>query len=505
VEWLIDNAEAYDRMLQSIASARRSVWMTQLAFDADCVAYERDGSRDSAFWGTGTVLAEALLAAVARAPVDVRILLNATLLLDTTRPLRRFFAARLGALGGVPGTVGVRGLSRFPQLLHAKMIIVDGTEAFLLGSPFANGYWDDSRHAPVDPRRPARELGGRPLHDVSMRVSGTAVAELRRIFEELWTVTASAPGGDSIEDAGETPERPRRVGALAETAIAPVQIVCTSPARILGDAGSTQIIEALLKGISGARALIYVEHQYLSARPVVAALAQALRREPNLELIVVLNQNPDVTAYQRWQNARLAASGLLQHPRTGIFALWNAARDARNGGPAALNQVFVHSKVVIVDDLWATSGSANLDGVSLHSYGDDFTGGVARRVFRNVRNFDVNVVVRDDHGPGTVADLRARLWAEHLALPAESLDRRPPDGWLPVWRERAAANVAALARPGGADAMGGFVLPYSVQRTPALQLADLGVPVDPTRIDLRFNPGWLEVQFSPNWIRNMFV
>jgi hypothetical protein len=167
--------------------------------------------------------------------------------------------------------------------------------------------------------------------------------------------------------------------------------------------------------------------------------------------------------------------------------------------------VFVHSKVVIVDDLWATSGSANLDGVSLHSYGDDFTGGVARRVFRNVRNFDVNVVVRDDHGPAAVADLRARLWSEHLALPADALDRRPSDGWLPVWRERAAANVAALARPGGADAMRGFVLPYSVQRTPALQLADLGVPVDPARIDLCFDPGWLEVQFSPNWIRNMFV
>jgi phosphatidylserine/phosphatidylglycerophosphate/cardiolipin synthase-like enzyme/uncharacterized membrane protein YbhN (UPF0104 family) len=506
LEWLIDNAEAYDRMLQSIATAQHSVWMTQLAFDADCIAYERDAPRDSASWGAGTVLAETLLAAVARAPVDVRILLNATLLLDTTGPLHRFFAARLGALNGVPGTVGVRGLSRFPQLLHSKMVIVDGKEAFLLGSPFANGYWDDSRHAPVDPRRPARELGGRPLHDVSVRVTGAAVGELQRIFEELWTLTASGRARDLIEEAARTTTRAPRPGAPTETAAAPVQIVCTSPARVFGDddGGSTQIIEALLKGIAGSRSLIYVEHQYLSARPVAAALAQALRREPDLELIVVLNQNPDVTAYQRWQNARLAESGLLQHPQTGIFALWSAALDARNGGPAALNQVFVHSKVVIVDDLWATSGSANLDGVSLHSYGDDFTGGAARRVFRNVRNFDVNVVVRDDHGPGTVADLRARLWAEHLALPAESLERRPPEGWLPLWRKRAAANVAALARPGGADAMRGFVLPYSVQRTPALQLADLGVPIDPARIDLRFNPGWLEVQFSPNWARNMF-
>ncbi len=118
----------------------------------------------------------------------------------------------------------------------------------------------------------------------------------------------------------------------------------------------------------------------------------------------------------------------------------------------------MHSKVVVVDDVWATSGSANLDGVSLHSYGDDFTGNVGRRIFRNVRNLDVNVVVRDGTARGLrsrgVADLRARLWSEHLALPADSLAGRPADGWLPLWRARAAANVAALGRP-GADADAG--------------------------------------------------
>jgi phosphatidylserine/phosphatidylglycerophosphate/cardiolipin synthase-like enzyme len=398
--------------------------------------------------------------------------------------------------------------------LHCKMVIVDGKEAFLLGSPFANGYWDDPRHRPVDTRRPARELGGRPLHDVSLRLTGAPVAQLQRIFAELWTASDSAP--DSLPDStgaftGESTWCPRRGDTRKESAPVPVRIVCTSPARLLPDArfGATQIIDALLEGIAGARSLIYVEHQYLSARPVVSALAQALYREPDLELIVVLNQNPDVTAYQRWQNARLAESGLLDHPRTGIFALWSVARDPRGAGTATLNQVFVHSKVVVVDDLWATSGSANLDGVSLYSYGDDFTGAVARRIFRNVRNVDVNVVVSDCAVRGSrsrnVADLRARLWSEHLELPVESLARRPPDGWLPLWRARAAANVAALGRAGAADEMRGFVLPYSARRTPALQLIDLGLHIDPGRIDVRFNPGWLEVQFSPNWVRNMFV
>jgi len=189
----------------------------------------------------------------------------------------------------------------------------------------------------------------------------------------------------------------------------------------------------------------------------------------------------------------------MAQPRVGLFALWSAA-----GGPdkSQLNQIFVHSKVVAVDDAWATAGSANLDGASLHSYGDDFTG-VGRRVFRHTRNFDVNVVV-----DGTSAGrLRSRLWSEHLGSPSASLLERPADGWLPLWRARATANVAALnavQSRGGVPAMRGFVLPYSVESTPARQLADVGVLVDPRHLDVCFNPGWLEVHFSPNWVRNMF-
>ena len=37
-------------------------------------------------------------------------------------------------------------------------------------------------------------------------------------------------------------------------------------------AGTTGILDACLEGIATARSLIYIEHQYLSARPVVAAL-----------------------------------------------------------------------------------------------------------------------------------------------------------------------------------------------------------------------------------------
>lgn len=485
VEWLVDNARAYDAILHSIRKARRSVWISQLAFDADCVAHDPSGGKE-------TELLETIVGAAERESLDVRILLNESLLVDTAAPMRSALA-RMNATG-----IEVRGVSRFPQLLHAKLLIVDDREAFVLGSPFVNGYWDDDTHRPADSRRPARELGGRPLHDLSMRVRGTIVHELCDIFEELWEDVS----GKQHRVTNTPRRRPR---ALSSTG-GGMRAISTIPRNVLPGLpeGRTEILAAMVRGIGRAHSLLYLEHQYLSSRAVVGALAAALARSPMLEVIVLLNQNPDVTAYRGWQMARLAESGLLAHPRVGLFALWSA--ESRVDGVLALNQVFVHSKVIVADDDWATVGTANIDGVSLHSYGDDFESAIGQRVFRNVRNFDVNLEIPGDDGSGSIAALRLLLWSEHLG-PDVELDQRPRAGWLHLWRERAAANIAmlngtTLAHP--VRARGSFVLPYSTESTPAAQLTSLGIHPN-SAIELHFKPSWLEVHCSPNWIRNMFT
>ena len=495
IEWLIDNARAYDAILHAIAGARRSVWISQLAFDADCTAHDTSDAHRPL--GAPRSLIRALVAAGAR-HVDVRILLNASLLLDTAKPLRAWLE-RAGANG-----VSVRGIGRFPQLLHAKMVIVDGREAFLVGSPFVNGYWDDACHAPVDARRPTRELGGRPLHDVSTHLHGAVVARLGDVFAELWNDASDAAHGEDL------PRRPKRERDVERPAL--VHVACTTPRRVASPSsnGRVEILSELQRAIASAESLIYIEHQYLSARPVVDALAKALDRSRALEIVIVLNQNPDVTAYRGWQNERLRESGLLTHPRVGLFTLWSVAEDDTRPGVRLVNQIFVHSKVVIVDDRWATVGSANLDGVSLHSYGDDFSGRLGRRVFRDVRNFDVNIVLDAERGTVShaVRTLRGLLWREHLGAVADGGDARPHAGRLDRWRTAAAHGIEAL----GADASredrrqsSTIVLPYSVRSTPRAQLEHMGANLDDGRLDLRFNPGWLEVNCSPNWVRNMFL
>jgi phosphatidylserine/phosphatidylglycerophosphate/cardiolipin synthase-like enzyme len=500
VEWLVDNADAYREMLSAIARARRSIWITQLAFDVDCCVYGGRTPSDGVPQN-GALLLDALLAAAERG-VAVRILLNETLLLDTASPLRT--ALRTTHQRKRSADVRVRGVRRFPQLLHAKMFIVDEREAMLFGSPFVNGYWDDAAHEPHDSRRAVRELGGRPLHDLSTLIRGPAVRSLGAIFAELWNEVSV---GD-VTDAPIECRPPRDSNAGGG-----IRVVRTVARGVLRrhPAGVTEIVTAIEDALAGARGLVYVEHQYLSSRRVVAALCAALVREPGLEVVVVFNQNPDVTAYRGWQNRRLREEGLFAHPRVGLFALWRATPSDDSTGAWTINQLFVHSKVLIVDDCWAMVGSANLDGVSLHSYGDDFTRWIGRRVFRDVRNFDVNAVVGVAGGDRdhAVSDLRTRLWSEHLAMPASELADRPRGGWLALWRRRFAEGLEAISAPASGsrrDSHGpqSIVLPYSTCATPSSQLRDAGVR-DLDRLNVCFDPGWLEVHFSPNWVRNMFT
>ncbi len=478
-EPLLDSANALGRIAEACRAARQSVRIAQLAFDVDC----RSAARDD---GTDERLVDALAGAAA-AGADVRVVLNGSILMNTVPALRAHFAAAGAA-------VDVRGVSDFPNLLHAKLVLVDDAEAFLVGSPFVNGYWDDGAHRPLDPRRPEDDLAGRPIHDLSVRVTGPAVADLAAWFDAVW---------DAASDRGPARAAPRApIETLPEhrgTGDTAVRVLRTRPPRLLGatDPGRTEILDAYVDAIRGARSLVYLENQYFSSRPVRAALVDALAANPELEVILVLNQNPDITAYRGWQNRRLAEAGLLGHPRVGVFSLWATARGLAPPHRPEVTQLFIHSKVAVIDDAWATVGTANLDGVSLDSYGDDFSLGLLRRLFRPVRNMDLNLAFLPgaDGRSETAADLRKTLWARHLGVAPDGLGERPDGGWLPLWRARADAHARALAAGRVPD---GHVLAFASSPRPRTQLAALGIDVD--GLDLRFDPSWVEVLFSPGWL-----
>lgn len=495
IAWLIDNAQAYEKLLASLRGARRSVRIAQLAFDSDCAAYS--GASLAATSSRDTVIAESLIHLATAYGTEIRILLNASWILNTARPLRRFFAKRRGAAERIQ----VRGMARFPHFMHAKLVLIDGTEAFLLGSPFVNSYWDDGGHIPFDARRPLRELGGRPLHDVSLHLCGPIVSDLETMFANVWDACGETETGAPLPFT-------RAAMPVAPARAVGMRVVCDAPDGMLPGSpnGEMHMLSEFLDGIARARSFIYVEHQYLTSRPIVAALADALRRAPALEIIIVLNQNPDLTAYRAWQNAQLDEHALLHHPRVGVFTLWSTGADSDRAGVTRLNQLFIHSKVIVVDDEWAVAGTSNLDGVSMGDYGADFASALGRRVFNGVRNVEVNVVITAgdeiDSEAEAIVTLRERLWSEHLGVARDALGVGARGGWLAMWREAARANVGTLSAE--APYMVGRLLPYSERPYPRQQLADVGVEIDPARLELCYNPTWFGVHLSPHWIRNIF-
>ena len=180
VELLTDTRAALGVMTGACRGATRSIWIAQLAFDADCAPVPTGAEP------TPQPLLDAILEAARRprdhdAAVDVRIVLNGGLLLDTTPALRSAIAA---AYDGT--NVRVRALKAFPRVLHTKLLIVDERDAFLMGASFVNGYWDGARHVASGDPTATPGTGERPLHDVAVRVRGSTLPALSRWFLELW-------------------------------------------------------------------------------------------------------------------------------------------------------------------------------------------------------------------------------------------------------------------------------------------------------------------------------
>lgn len=418
IDALIDD-EQFAAVAAAIGDARRAICLSQLLFDADFMLSP----------GRARQTAMDALADAARRGVTVRLLLNDNAVVRDS--CERAEAAAIAS--GAP-TFLVRRFPVAPNVMHAKLMIVDDEVGFVLGPPFQSHYWDTPRHARDEPRR----HGEKPLHDVSVRIRGPAVAHLHESFARLWNARgAAAYGGTDFLP----PLAPRAAAGDAR-----LQVVHTTPPRALPDSpeGERTILEAYLRALASARDYVYLETQYFTSPVVSEAITRALRLHDELQVILVLNEDTDVPGYVQWQIRRLAEMG---HPRErlGVFVL----RDAR--------PIYVHSKVALADDSWATLGTANLDSMSL-DVADEFAAPIEP-------NLDTNVVVLDgvEGAPrtGFVAALRRRLWAEHLADEGVWSARRPADGWLALWRDVAAQNARRSER---GEPMAGRALPYVPRR-----------------------------------------
>lgn len=263
----------------------------------------------------------------------------------------------------------------------------------------------------------------------------------------------------------------------------------------------TGVLEAYQRAIANAEDYIYIEDQYFTCKEVVTALIQRMNKCENLQLIIVLNMKTDHPDYRKKQIdfIKQLRSEITNNQRIKVFTLWSCDETKLK---FEIMPITIHSKVAIIDDKWATVGTANLDGASMNQIDTISTGDVdgnyleflplwlkiilfpfsgiliplveltiaisGHFVYRRPsqhanpqadnqpsRFVDLNVVIYNDIAGQAktdfVSDFRKELWAEHLGLsqkdiplsrPGNPLD--PTDGWVKFWQDRANAKLADI-------------------------------------------------------------
>jgi phosphatidylserine/phosphatidylglycerophosphate/cardiolipin synthase-like enzyme len=277
------------------------------------------------------------------------------------------------------------------------------------------------------PGHPARAEGN--VHDVYLELRGPAVTDVHHNFVQRWNGASERgrpdgawPGPAQTEDLA----YPERVSEAAGSV--PVQITRTVRRETYSDGSPTpggvgydiakgehSILEQYLAALDAAQRTIYFEDQTIAAPAVIERIAAAARRGVDVVFLVPGNAHPEFAAARREPKLRALFEPLDALGRHANFTL---AAIASHDGPGAYHDVYVHAKILLVDDAWATIGSTNVADRSF--YGDT----------------ELNASFWD---AGSVRSLRATLLAEHLGRDTGALDDRAA---LALFREVARENRA---------------------------------------------------------------
>jgi PLD-like domain len=403
-------------------------------------------------------------------------------------------------------------------VMHAKLMMMDRDRMLSIGSPFGQSYVDRQDHA-IDAWIRGSATGY-PKHDAGFTMIGPARADFLDTMRLFWNDAASTGNQlpAQMKDPVPPPDPPSppvtTILDEPEDGICAVQLVRTLSVQQFDGMpkGEKGILEAYLRGIASAKEFIYIETQYFTNDAIGDGLVNALLSEPQLKVIVLLNIEPDVPTYpfkQRRLITRIRRA-IGQTPtgpqRFGVFTRWTheAVADrvamvppdaqTKDSRPRLL-PVYVHAKAAIIDNTWATVGSANLDGLSLDSsLPSDILSGLFR--YDEQRAIEVNGVFFDTKAPpNNVVDiLRRKLWAEHLGFLTPQgtpnieagplqIASKPTEGWLRLWSDRAEAMRQHLIQtPAQSSKDKARVLPWptdnSTHKTPRHHMDALGLAPD---------------------------
>lgn len=390
----IDGMPAFRRICAAIDMAQHSVWATVTFM---WPSFQMPDGRGSAL---------DVLERAARRGIDVRLIF--------WRPDDATAALRRNAFWGSPEHFDLLA-HQYPQLnirwdrahpgycQHQKTWVVDAD--LDTATAFVGGI-NLNPHSLVAPGH----RGEGHNHDVYVELAGPAVADVQHNFVQRWNEASERTAGDgqwgrrSNEDLAFPARTPPERGGVD------VQIQRTTHAGRYRNghpppggsgfdiaAGETTNLDQYCAAIGSAQRSIYMENQYVEVPEIVDALERALRR--GVAVVVLLPAVPDTAASASATPERIAflesRGRLAAYEHVALCGIAGLGVDGRR------KPIYVHSKLMLVDDVWATVGSCNLHHYSLFGNGE------------------LNAAFWDPHA---VRALRVELFQEHLGTDTSTLD-----------------------------------------------------------------------------------
>lgn len=251
---------------------------------------------------------------------------------------------------------------------HQKIVVVDDRVAFAGGMDLTKSRWDDHRHLRRDRRR--RNPGlipsyGDPYHDAMIVVDGDAARTLGEWSRERWRRATGEPL-DAPELASDRQDDPWPSGVDPLLRDRRVEIALTQPD--FGDRPEIRQVEiAFLEQIRSARQLIFIETQYLASEPITEALCERLRDPDGPEIVLILPYGCPGRLQAMAMDTR--RDDLLDRLRDadlgGRLGVYWATLEGGDEEDVFEKSVYIHAKVLIIDDRILRIGSANLNNRSM--------------------------------------------------------------------------------------------------------------------------------------------
>lgn len=284
---------------------------------------------------------------------------------------------------------------------HQKLVVIDRSIAFLGGMDVCTSRWDNREHCADSPHR-CGPFGRKytPYHDVQAFVTGEPVDLLRDWFAERWQLAT-----DHELPAADVPRRTIAIRSSFDVEAPIIGFARTLP-RLEGvpRASVKELYELHKRAIANAQRSIYIENQYFSSDELCRSLEERMGRGgPPLEIVLVLPEQSagfkeriSIGVYQQRILERLGREAAATGHHLGVY--YQAAKGKHGDVP-----VFIHAKVLAVDDRFLLVSSAN---TSNRSMGFDTELGIAWEA---------------DEPTESLRDARVDLLAEHAGVPPEQL------------------------------------------------------------------------------------